>query len=351
MEIPALARIYCEREKLNFMGGLHGLEHLLLALVPLFALCDRGDMGGVSFVEHLGARGPAIFLYDGYPGGVGLSERVFEVFGKLLEKASAVVKACPCEEGCPSCIHSPRCGSGNYPLDKDAVLSLLEFFTQQNAVLMADTAAVPEEKPATMEEIEELTPVSLISQQTKIEDKKMILIFDLETQLSAEEVGGWGNIAKMRLAVGVILELNSKKFRIYYEEDADSLIKDLEAGDLVIGFNLKRFDYTVLKMYGLENPGKIKTLDLMEDVTAKLGFRLSLDSLCSATLNEGKTGDGLQALKWFKQGELDKVTYYCQKDVELTRDLFLFGHNNGYVLFKDNKGRLNKVPVNWRNPG
>jgi DEAD/DEAH box helicase domain-containing protein len=87
-----------------------------------FALCDRHDVGGIAYPAHPQTGQAAVFIYDGHPGGVGLSERGYEIIEDLLEKTLALVRDCPCELGCPSCIHSPKCGSGNKPLDKQGAL-------------------------------------------------------------------------------------------------------------------------------------------------------------------------------------------------------------------------------------
>jgi DEAD/DEAH box helicase domain-containing protein len=110
----------------HLLGGLHGAEHALVAMLPLFAQCDVRDIGGVSSLRHPNLRGPALFLYDGYPGGVGLVEVGFERLSALLQATWEMVRRCPCEAGCPACIQSPFCGSGNEPLDKMATLQLFE---------------------------------------------------------------------------------------------------------------------------------------------------------------------------------------------------------------------------------
>ena len=344
MEIPREARDYCEVEEMHFMGGIHGIEHAMLALVPLFALCDRGDMGGISMVEHPGVMGPAIFLYDGYPGGVGLAERVYTIFDKLAESAYKLVKGCKCESGCPSCIHSPRCGSGNYPLDKGAVIALLQRFTGKGDFRVA--ADTQKFMPFPVNEIPEVEPEP--APEVKTHGRGRTLVFDLETQLSADEVGGWGNIAKMKLAVAVTVEVETGKYRTYYEEDAEDLIFALKGAELVIGFNLKRFDYTVLKPYGLNDAEAINTLDLMLEVQKVLGHRLSLGALATATLNAEKSADGLQSIEWFKEGRLDLITEYCQQDVRLTRDLYLYGKDKGYLIYENRKHGLVRVKVKWK---
>jgi DEAD/DEAH box helicase domain-containing protein len=116
-----------KEEGLHFMGGIHAVEHASIALFPLFALCDRNDVGGICYPNHPQLEKPAIFIYDGYPGGVGLAEYGYGVIEELLRKTLGLIRDCPCLDGCPSCVHSPKCGSGNKPLDKGAAEFVLEW--------------------------------------------------------------------------------------------------------------------------------------------------------------------------------------------------------------------------------
>ena len=110
----------------DFMGGLHAVEHAAIGILPLFAMCDRWDIGGLSTPRHPDTGLPQIFIYDGYPGGVGISEQGFGLLTELWEATLAAIKDCPCEDGCPSCIYSPKCGNHNEPLDKRAAIWILE---------------------------------------------------------------------------------------------------------------------------------------------------------------------------------------------------------------------------------
>lgn len=110
----------------DLAGTLHAFEHVTIACMPLFALCDKGDIGGLSYTFYPQFKEPAIFIYDGYEGGVGLTKRCFDVTGEWLAKALEIVSECPCESGCPSCVQDPQCGSGNQPLDKEGARFLLE---------------------------------------------------------------------------------------------------------------------------------------------------------------------------------------------------------------------------------
>ena len=148
-----------------------------------------------------------------------------------------------------------------------------------------------------------------------------IVYFDLETQKSASEVGGWTNIRRMRLAVGVTYSTGSGRYETFLEDAATALVDELSRADLVVGFNVKRFDYTVLSPYTAVPLRQLPTFDMLEHVKRTLGFRLSLNALARATLNEAKSADGMQSLRWWKAGRVDLITEYCRKDVEITRRL------------------------------
>ncbi len=122
-------RVELESNRYDLAGALHAFEHAAIACMPLFALCDKGDIGGLSYTFYPEFREPAIFIYDGYEGGVGLTKRCFDVIEEWFEKTLEIVRECPCEDGCPSCVQDPQCGSGNQPLDKDGARFLLERWT------------------------------------------------------------------------------------------------------------------------------------------------------------------------------------------------------------------------------
>ncbi|GAI20933.1 unnamed protein product, partial [marine sediment metagenome] len=111
---------------LDFHGGLHACEHAAIGILPLFALCDRNDIGGVSTPFHPDTGKAQIFIYDAYPGGIGIAEKGFEIIAELWQATLKLIKECPCQDGCPSCVQSPKCGNNNQPLDKEAALILLQ---------------------------------------------------------------------------------------------------------------------------------------------------------------------------------------------------------------------------------
>ncbi len=124
-DIPpeTVSRIRSEGQDLA--GGLHAMEHAAIGVLPIFALCDRNDIGGLSTPLHPDTDRPEVFIHDGHPGGVGITEHGYDVIEELWTATLEVVESCPCEAGCPSCIHSPKCGNNNEPLDKDVAIILL----------------------------------------------------------------------------------------------------------------------------------------------------------------------------------------------------------------------------------
>ena len=107
-------------------GSIHAVEHAAIGMLPLLSTCDRWDVGGVSNPEHADTGLPTVFIYDGYPGGVGIAEATYDTLTTLLAATKDIITDCPCAEGCPSCVQSPKCGNNNEPLDKRGALYLLE---------------------------------------------------------------------------------------------------------------------------------------------------------------------------------------------------------------------------------
>ncbi len=320
----------------HFMGGIHAMEHAAIAMFPLLALCDRNDIGGIAYPMHPQLGRSAVFIYDGYPGGVGLAATGFKRIEALLDKARRVVAECRCEEGCPSCIHSPKCGAGNKPLDKAACLSVLEALLGRREWSAGGDEPAP--APSDVTEPEPEAAGEAIERPWGV--------FDLETKRLSDEVGGWGNIRLMGLSVGVIYDGRRDEYLAFEEDRVKDLIEKLKSLPLIVGFNVKRFDYTVLAAYTDFDLASLPTLDLLEDIHRSYGFRVRLDDLARNTLGAGKSADGLQAVVWYRAGEMDKLTEYCKKDVELTKELFEFGLRNGYVV-GERSGMKVKLKVDW----
>jgi DEAD/DEAH box helicase domain-containing protein len=175
-----------------------------------------------------------------------------------------------------------------------------------------------------------------------------LVYFDLESQKLFEDVGG-RYPSKLLLACGVTWSSARNDFAVYWERDAAALIAELKSADRVIGFNIINFDYEVLKPYAPgENLRSIRTTDMLQEIYRTLNFRLSLDSIAKATLGTNKSADGRQSVEWFRNGELDRVVEYCKADVDITRRVYEFGRENGFVQYYSKLGSKLKVAVNWK---
>jgi DEAD/DEAH box helicase domain-containing protein len=125
LTIPAALEDDVRRRGLDLAGGIHAVEHAAIGLLPLFAMCDRWDLGGVSYPLYPDLGAPTIFIYEGHPGGVGITDTGYAMLDEWLTATLRTIETCPCEAGCPSCIQSPKCGNLNEPLDKRAAIVLL----------------------------------------------------------------------------------------------------------------------------------------------------------------------------------------------------------------------------------
>jgi DEAD/DEAH box helicase domain-containing protein len=173
------------------------------------------------------------------------------------------------------------------------------------------------------------------------------VFFDVETQRTFEEVGGRRNIRKLGLSAAVTYSTASGSFSHYTEDMVAELVAELRAADLVVGFNVLRFDYEVLRAHTDDPLDEIETVDMLDHIHERLGFRVSLDNLAGATLGAAKSADGLQAVRWYKEGRIQEILDYCQHDVEVTRRLYEYGKQNKHVKFRDRNYRERMVQVNW----
>ncbi len=173
--------------------------------------------------------------------------------------------------------------------------------------------------------------------------------FDLETQKSAQDVGGWKNIEMMRMSLGVTYSTARGGYRIYPEDEVNDLIRELQRADCVVGYNILRFDYTVLQAYSVFDFSQVPSLDLLVDLEKVLGHRIKLDDVAEASLGVGKIADGVDALKWWKEGKVMEIAEYCCFDVKTTWLVHEFGARNGRVLCTDKVTKLKKeIPVEWK---
>lgn len=178
-------------------------------------------------------------------------------------------------------------------------------------------------------------------------DMKNIVYFDLETQKSADEVGGWDKIRDMRMSVGVTYSTARGSYEIYGEKEVDELLRELQRADLVVGFNHIRFDYEVLHGYTVFDLTQLPSLDMLVELQKTLPHRLSLDSIATATLGVEKTSEGLQAIRWFREGKLMEIAEYCCFDVKITKLVHEYGAQHRLLHYTNRFGKKQTVPVAW----
>jgi len=338
LELPLEVPSALEVDQRHPMGGIHAVEHAALSLFPLFALCDRHDVAGITYLRHPQLGRPAIFFYDAHAGGVGITASLFDRVEALLEATCELIADCACESGCPGCVHSPRCSNGNRPIDKPGALQALSLLLGREPL-----PALPPQ-PA----LADAAPPPRPAVAAPDASRPRLVYFDLETQKSAEDVGGWQNAHRMRVAVAVIHDSAVGHCETFGETGVPELCARLAAADLVIGYNVRRFDYSVLRGYAGPDPAALPTFDLLEDVQRRIGFRLPMGHLAAETLGMPKSGDGLQSLAWWRAGEIARVADYCRRDVEILRALFEHALAHGHLRFRTREGHLVRLPARWR---
>lgn len=175
------------------------------------------------------------------------------------------------------------------------------------------------------------------------------LVIDVETQKLVQEVGGWDNVAQLGISIACAYDSKTDEFLSYRENELKKLI-DLCEERLVIGYNIRGFDLPVMVPYGLD-PKKLDVFDIMYDLEALTRQRfLKLEAVARGTLGTGKSADGLMAVEWWKTGQVQKIIDYCIQDVRVTRDVFQFGRQNGFIKIQrsaEATDKVSQVAVQW----
>jgi DEAD/DEAH box helicase domain-containing protein len=175
----------------------------------------------------------------------------------------------------------------------------------------------------------------------------MPVFFDIETRNTFQEVGGHYP-ERLRLSVAVTYNTVDEAFHRYTEQNVNELIEELQAADVVVGYNLYGFDYPVMQQYtDSVTLAELPTVDMMVEIQKRIGFRVKLDSVATATLQVGKSADGLQAVRWWREGRIEEVFAYCEQDVEVTRRVYEFGKQNRYIQYYDRRYQRKRVPIAW----
>ncbi len=163
--------------------------------------------------------------------------------------------------------------------------------------------------------------------------KKIVL--DLETQKSFEDVGGRGKHHLMKVSVCGIYDYSQEKYLIYEEHELPKLGSILQSADQIIGFNIKQFDFAVLQPYLNFDLNTVPHYDILEEIEKVIGHRIKLESVAQGTIGSGKSGNGLEALLYYRNGRMDLLKKYCLDDVRVTKEVYDFALKNQKLMYRD----------------
>ncbi len=171
------------------------------------------------------------------------------------------------------------------------------------------------------------------------------VVLDIETQNTFQEVGSYDH-SKLKISVVGVYFYETDEYLCYEEHELPKLWTRLEKSGRIIGYNTKGFDYPVMNNYYAGDFMTFPSLDILEEINKALGFRLKLDDVAAASVGHRKTGHGLQAVEWWKQGEIQKIKDYCLGDVKVTKEVYEFALKNGFILYDDKRGERHAVEIN-----
>jgi len=169
------------------------------------------------------------------------------------------------------------------------------------------------------------------------------IVFDLETQNIFQEIGS-SDPTDLDISVATVYDSDTDKYTTVTIDEIDQLWPIIEKADALVGYNSNHFDIPLLNKYYPGDLTQIKSIDLLDDIKKSLGRRLRLDSVAEATVGAKKTADGLQAVRWWKEGNIDDIKKYCEQDVKVTKKVFDYARKNGHVKFKDGH-RKREIPL------
>jgi DEAD/DEAH box helicase domain-containing protein len=166
------------------------------------------------------------------------------------------------------------------------------------------------------------------------------IVFDLETQ----ELCGPQGVLAMNISVATVYDSETKKYTTVTVDEIDQLWPIIEKADALVGYNSNHFDIPLLDKYYPGDLTQMKSIDILDDIKISLGRRLRLDSIAQATLGTKKSANGIQAVRWWKEGNITDIKKYCEQDVKVTKDIFEYAMKNGHVKFKDGH-RKKEIPL------
>jgi DEAD/DEAH box helicase domain-containing protein len=316
--------------------AVHTLVHAILAGLPLLLANNPGRIhGGVHERAPAGPGWRAVFS-DADAGGNGVSAFIYGAHEQVWRAGLHVLLHCSCDHGCPRCIAAQPCitCASESTLDRGAGIALLQ--------------SLLEEVVPPLEHVRFPGTSSAAEPGTQDTHVPRHLYLCLTTQKSAEEVGGWQHKHLLELGMAVTYNTSDGQYRVYTAETVEALLASLCQADLVIGFNLRDFDYQVLQPCTDTPLATLPTLAILDDIQQGLGFRLSLSHVVHETLGIDRPDDSLQTLHWFRQGEQDRIIQHCRRDVELIRALVQHGATTGSLWYRDHTGERRALPVPWQ---
>ena len=173
------------------------------------------------------------------------------------------------------------------------------------------------------------------------------IVLDIETSNSFADVGKY-DPALLKVSLVVVYSYADQTYHSFLEPELPKMWRLLESADRIIGYNLLGFDYKVLNTYYPGDLFRFPTLDIMLEIEKVIGFRVKLDDVAHASLGTGKSGNGLQAIEFFRRGEIDKLRDYCQQDVKVTKEVYEYGLDKKVVKYRDRLGQTVPVPVDFQ---
>lgn len=181
----------------------------------------------------------------------------------------------------------------------------------------------------------------------RLTEGKRLVYYDVETQKRADEVGGWEHADKMLISIAITYSKDDD-FKVWHEKDIPEMIRYMNSYDMVVSFNGDNFDSKVLSHYGDVSGMQKKSFDVAQYLSEKLKHRIRLEAVATATLNVGKSADGLLALQWWKEGKIDLIIDYCKQDVKVLKEIVEYGQTNQHVKYNDTQNNnILTVDVYW----
>lgn len=314
--------------------AMHTLTHALLAGLPLLWLDEATPIRAVLLGGETSNSVPEVVLFDDSAGGNGASTFVYHTHAHVLRLALQLLMQCDCEDGCSHCLTGQTCSAcaPEVPLNRQAGIALLQH-------LLGEVAP-------TLEQVRLPGLTGAAPRQQSHRPRHLYLC--LTTQKSADEVGGWQHKHLLGLGVAMTYDTVDEQYRVYTAETVEELLSSLHQADLIIGFNLRDFDYQVLQAYTTASLAALPTLAILDEVQHTLGYRVSFRHLIHETLGSDRPDESLQTLEWFRQGHRDRIVQYCRRDIAYLRALVHHGAHAGHLWYRDGTNARQALAVHWQ---